>query len=647
VVGDTCIPGAPGVEVCGDGLDNDCDGAVDCGDGDCQGAPACSAPSEISVRISSDADDVEERASGQMYTNSSDLELVFDAGGNQTLGLRFGPLDIPKGARIESAYVQFQADETNSGATSLLIEGQAVGNAPAFTKSSGNLSSRARTAASMGWNPLPWTSKGEVGPAQQTPDISNVIEEIVGGDGWAANQWLVLIITGTGERVAESYKGSPAGAPLLVVEYADACQSPTTWYRDGDGDGFGDGADTTQACVQPPGFVGAAGDCDDGDGAVYPGAVDVCDGVDNDCDTALDEDFAPQATTCGLGVCAGNTGATSCVGGVLVDTCDPLAGAAASDATCDGVDDDCDGVADQDFGGGSCATGLPGVCSAGATACVAGAPSCEPVTPPAADDAVCNGVDDDCDGAVDEDFPAQATTCGVGECEASGAMTCTAGVVGDTCTPEAPGAEVCGDGLDNDCDGAVDCGDIDCQAAPSCSAPVEISVRISSDANDVEEEDTGAIYPDSSDLELVYDSGNQTVGLRFGPLDIPKGARIESAYVQFQADETHSGPTSLRIEGQAVGNAPPFVESVGNVSSRARTATFVDWNPVAWTSTGEAGPDQQTPDLSEVIEEIVGQDDWSPNQWLVLIITGTGERAAESYKGSASGAPLLVVKYTN
>jgi hypothetical protein len=96
-----------------------------------------------------------------------------------------------------------------------------------------------------------------------------------------------------------------------------------------------------------------------------------------------------------------------------------------------------------------------------------------------------------------------------------------------------------------------------------------------------------------------------------------------------------------------VGNAPPFVESVGNVSSRARTAAAVSWNPLAWTSTGEAGPAQQTPDLSEVIEEIVGQDDWSPNQWLVLIITGTGERVAESYKGSAAGAPLLVVEYTN
>ncbi|MEE8551237.1 MAG: hypothetical protein V3T08_08305, partial [Gemmatimonadota bacterium] len=66
-----------------------------------------------------------------------------------------------------------------------------------------------------------WSSPGAVGPAQQTPDLRAVIEEIVNGDGWSANQWLVLIISGTGERVAESYKGAGAGAPLLHVEYTN------------------------------------------------------------------------------------------------------------------------------------------------------------------------------------------------------------------------------------------------------------------------------------------------------------------------------------------------------------------------------------------------------------------------------------------
>ena len=63
-----------------------------------------------------------------------------------------------------------------------------------------------------------------------------------------------------------------------------------TWFRDLDGDGYGDPADSTEACEAPEGFVGEAGDCDDGDGAVRPGAEEVCDGLDNDCDPATSEE---------------------------------------------------------------------------------------------------------------------------------------------------------------------------------------------------------------------------------------------------------------------------------------------------------------------------------------------------------------------
>ena len=62
----------------------------------------------------------------------------------------------------------------------------------------------------------------------------------------------------------------------------------TTWYRDSDQDSYG-GTTTVQACSQPSGYVSRGGDCNDGNGQVYPGATEVCDGVDNDCDAAVDE----------------------------------------------------------------------------------------------------------------------------------------------------------------------------------------------------------------------------------------------------------------------------------------------------------------------------------------------------------------------
>ena len=71
----------------------------------------------------------------------------------------------------------------------------------------------------------------------------------------------------------------------------------TTWYEDGDGDGYGDPSSTTEACDQPDGYVANDDDCDDDDGAINPDADEVCDNEDNDCDGTVDEDDAVDATT--------------------------------------------------------------------------------------------------------------------------------------------------------------------------------------------------------------------------------------------------------------------------------------------------------------------------------------------------------------
>ncbi|HEV8325468.1 MAG TPA: MopE-related protein, partial [Myxococcota bacterium] len=130
-------------------------------------------------------------------------------------------------------------------------------------------------------------------------------------------------------------------------------------------------------------------------------APEVCDGVDNDCDWQVDEEDPATGARCdpGLpGVCAGG-GAVVCRDGALA--CDLAV--TPSPETCNGLDDDCDGPVDEDDpgGGSACATGLPGVCADGATRCASPALVCEPVTPAAPE--LCNVLDDDCDGAIDED----------------------------------------------------------------------------------------------------------------------------------------------------------------------------------------------------------------------------------------------------
>ena len=219
--------------------------------------------------------------------------------------------------------------------------------------------------------------------------------------------------------------------------------------------------------------TGLPGVCAAGTTACTGGAVvctqntqpspEACNGLDDDCDGAVDNGNPGGGVACSTGhpgVCAAGT--TACTGGAVVcaQTTQP------STEACNGLDDDCDGAVDNgDPGGGlTCNTGHPGICAAGTTACSAGSVVCTQNSQPSPE--ACNGLDDDCDGAVD----GFVTTCGVGECFRHG--TCTAGI--DNCTPGASAPEVC-DNRDNDCDGLVDgfattCGVGDCLRHGTCTA---------------------------------------------------------------------------------------------------------------------------------------------------------------------------------
>src|SRR5262249_13848385 len=137
----------------------------------------------------------------------------------QTVGMRFQSVTIPTGAVIANAYVQFRVDEANSGATSLTIQGQAADDTLTFTSAKKNVSSRPRTAAAVPWSPGPWPTKRVSGPDQRTPNLAPILQEIVTRPGWASGQSLVLIVTGTGKRVAESKDKVGGVAPVLHVEY--------------------------------------------------------------------------------------------------------------------------------------------------------------------------------------------------------------------------------------------------------------------------------------------------------------------------------------------------------------------------------------------------------------------------------------------
>lgn len=170
------------------------------------------------------SDDAEEAATGGVNLNSTALELVLAGSrGNQTVGMRFTGVTVPKGATVTSAYVQFQVDRATSTTTALTIQGQAADNAGTFTKISTGISSRPRTSNSAAWNPPAWPTPGAVGPGQRTPNIASIVQEIVSRSNWSSGNAMVIIITGSGRRAAESFNGDTP--PTLHVEYVSGSQN--------------------------------------------------------------------------------------------------------------------------------------------------------------------------------------------------------------------------------------------------------------------------------------------------------------------------------------------------------------------------------------------------------------------------------------
>jgi hypothetical protein len=163
------------------------------------------------------------------------------------------------------------------------------------------------------------------------------------GDGWGANVTEVVSCTPVGGSVQQTGDCDDTN-DQINPGMPDGCDSPdgidnncngqaeddaAIWFTDADGDGWGDAEAFVLACVQPPGTTQLDGDCDDANDAVFPGATEDCDGLDNDCNGDVDEGSVWYTDADGDGLGDATTGQVSCT---------PPPGAVQTPGDCDDTD---------------------------------------------------------------------------------------------------------------------------------------------------------------------------------------------------------------------------------------------------------------------------------------------------------------------
>lgn len=559
------------------------------------------------ARVASSADDAEERSTGSVSLNSSDLELTVDDGVGQTVGIRFTGIDIPKGAIITNAYIQFTVDEVSTGTISLLIRGQDVDDAAAFTTAKFNVTSRPTTDASVAWAPSDWATRGAADAAQRTPDLSAIIQEIVSRDGWAALNDMVLLITGTGTRTARAYDGSPTAAPLLHIEYnLPTTGDPVVFNTPADANPAANEITELAAAGTAIGITAQASDPTPGDTVTYSiddvrFAIDANGVITRSGVGTLDFETGTSITLTVTATSTDLSKANQTFSVNILNSQEPIAfgSPADSDATADRIA--------QNAAAGT---------RVGITASA---------RDPDAGSTVTYGVNDprfaiDGNGVI--------TRSAIGTLDAQNEPTITLRV---TATSS---------------DGSTAAHDYTIIASPPATNSMIFEKRVIASLDDVEEAVSGSVSANSSDLELTVDGAKvQTVGMRFTGIDIPKGAIITNAYIQFTVDQVSTGAVSLMIRGQDVDDAAAFTTAQFNVSSRVTTDASVAWAPADWTIRGEAGLAQRTPDLKAIVQEIVERGGWAALNDMVLLVTGTGTRTARAFDSNAAAAPLLHIEY--
>jgi len=481
-------------ELCDDALDNDADSYIDCDDQDCWDAPECTGDDDDSAGDDDDSAGDDDDSAGDDDDSAGDdddsLPPCIDVDGDGTCAADdCDDFDLALN----------DADVDADGAST--CGGDCADDDAAINPASAELCDSVDNNCD---GIIDESSASDAGTWYGDAD----------GDGYGGAQFMVVgCVAPVGyvgndldcdDLDAASY---PGGVEVCDQRDNDCDGSvdedvQLSFYGDADGDGFGDLGALVQACQVPVGASLNAADCDDSAPTINPAALEICDGVDNNCDGSVDESSALDASTWfvdgdGDGFGLAGSGVQACsqpLGTAALDgDCDDALALVYPGAAelCDGIDSNCDGTAItlswfQDADGDG--YGDPGTsvnsCSqpAGFSATSNDCDDGDATTSPASFE-LCDGVDNDCDGLIDDADPglpaAFATTWyldsdgdGFGDpllsqsaCFQPTGYVADGSDCVDLLASVHPGAAELCDGVDNDCDNLLDDADPDVSLA--------------------------------------------------------------------------------------------------------------------------------------------------------------------------------------
>jgi hypothetical protein len=175
---------------------------------------------QVNLKVSAGADDAYDYSATEFWNNTATMRVGDNSGKKATMGLRFSGVSVPAGATITQAVLRVKSYQNWSNALHVKVSAEVADNPGSFVDASVRPSARVKTGAQVDWDPGAWSN----GVWYESPDLKDVLQEIVNQPGWVSGNALVLLLADDGSatsvnRLIYAYDSGSANAAELQIAY--------------------------------------------------------------------------------------------------------------------------------------------------------------------------------------------------------------------------------------------------------------------------------------------------------------------------------------------------------------------------------------------------------------------------------------------